>query len=336
MPTTQPRSLRELSLWLIGGDEMAASLRTVCDVEVLRPDSWEGRLNGDDRAFLLVEGNAAVATAWDETLDPFLETCDNAGIPRLLWFTSSAIGQWWPARCGHFDQVFAAERWQVPELEAAGVREPSTLWPGTPCPLHPEPRLDAEERADSVIWLGGWNRAWPVDWRARLAAVLRGAEKRGLRIVPVAELDGLPSDLQGCVAAAEADSDPREALRHTKVAIGADPVVGSPTFVPPVVFDAAVCGAAVLTPHDFVSVHEMAIGDIADGSWRNMVPIVHDGDITVEELHRLLDDDQYRIEVVRHMRQIVANNHTFAHRVATLASAAGHRVLHEPAVPVVV
>jgi hypothetical protein len=330
MPHTQPGSLHELSLWLVGSEEMAASLRTACGVEVLDPDTWATRFQaGESPAFLLVEGDDEAEGRWGDQLDLVLDASGRAEIPCILWFTFSPIGPWWLSRCARFDHVLAAERWQVPELEAAGVREPSTLWPATALPLD----SGATERTYPAVWLGGWNRDWPADWRERLASVLSGAAERGLRIVPVADLDGLPADLQRCVVAAE---DGASALRNAKVAIGADAVVGSPTFVPAVVFDATACGAAVLTPHDFVTIHEMAVGKVADGTWRNMIPIVHDGRIAVEELDRLLADEQYRIEVVAHTQRIVAHNHTYAHRVATLASAAGHRLVHDTAALVTV
>ncbi|HMJ73577.1 MAG TPA: glycosyltransferase [Solirubrobacterales bacterium] len=331
MPIERPRCLRELSVWLAGSDELAASLRTVCEVNVLHPADWHERLQDAHASFLLVEGNNAAEARWETELDRLLEACEGAGIPRLLWFTSSPTGPRLLARCGRFDQVLAAERWQVPELEAAKAAEPTTLWPATALPIDGA----AGDRSDPVVWLGGWSRDWPADWQERLASVLRGASQRGLRIVPVADLDGLPGDLQECVDTGE-PRDPRAAMRRAKVVIGADPVVGSSTFVPAVVFDAAACGAAVLTPHDFVTIHEMAVGKVAEGTWRNMVPIVHDGEITVEELDRLLDDEQYRIEVVGHMGRIVANNHTYAHRVATLASAARYSVVYDAVEPVAV
>lgn len=328
MRAPQPRSLRELPLWFAGGDELAAMLGTVCDVTVLGPGDWRERTQGSEPAFLLVEGSEETEARWGEELDHLLGQCEQGHMPpTLLWLTVSPIGPAWLERCGRFDRAFAAERGQVPTLEAAGAPEPSPLWPATALPIEPGPCEDTNDRADDVVWLGGWSGDWPEAWRERLASVLRGAAKRGLRIVPVAEMEGLPADLQACVADAEPSMDRLSALRDAKVVIAADAAVGWPTFVPPVAFDAAACGAAVLTPHDFAGIHEFGVGFVVDGSWRNMIPIVHDGDITVMEIDRLLDDERYRGEVVSHLRGIVAHNHTYAQRLATLASVANHQLL---------
>lgn len=329
MPAPQPRSLRELPLWFAGGDELAAKLGTACDVTVLGPADWRERVQGSEPAFLLVEGSGETEARWSDELDHLLSHCEKQTykLPTLLWFTVSPIEPAWLERCGRFDQVFGAERWQTPTLEAAGAPEPSTLWPATALPIEPGPCEDTNGRADDVVWIGGWRRDWPEAWRERLTSVLRGAAKRGLRIVPVADMDGLPTDLHACVADTEPAVDPLSALRRAKVVIAADAAVGSPTFVPPVAFDAPACGAAVLTPHDFAGIHEFGVGFVVDGSWRNMIPIVHDGDITVAEIDRLLDDERYRSEVVSHLQRIVSHNHTYGQRAATLASAAGYRLL---------
>ena len=344
-----PPSVRELRLWLAGGERLGAALGSFCEVYVLRPGAPPEPAGGR-AAFLLVEAGEA---GWDprgEDLERLLEVCRRAGVPRFVWFVASPLDPAWLERCERFDRAFAVERWRVPDLQAAGAREPTTLWPATALPVDAGPAdvvpapdveaLDAEGRDDTVVWLGGWRPQWPAAWQERLASVLRGAARRGLRIVPAARLEGLPPDLESCVvpvvdgAAVASLAEQRAALRRAKVAIGADPTVASPTYTPEVVFDAAACGAAVLTPHDFAAIHEFGVGSLTDGSWRNTIPIVHDGDITVEEIDRLLDDRFYRAEVVGHLRRVVAYNHTYENRLATLASAAGLRLIpdaHRPA-----
>jgi hypothetical protein len=322
----KPHSLHELRLWLVGSEEMRAAVESVCVAEVLRPAEWRDR----SPALLLVEAAEGVDEIWGDELERLLDHCRAASIPCLLWVTASPLGSYWLARCRLFDRVFTVDRGQVPELEAAGARDPWVLWPATAIPPDEPGPVEPTERPHDVVWLGGWSPEWPEEWRERLASVLSGVAEHSLCIVAVEDLEGLPADLRQFVAPPPRNGNGKTALLRAKAVVGADPRNGSPLVAPQVVFDAAVCGAAVVTPHDFASLHDFAVGGTREAPWRNLVPVVHDGEAAVAEIGQLLDDDPLRGEVVSHMRRIAANNHTYAHRVATLASAAGYRLVPDP------
>ncbi|HEX6688973.1 MAG TPA: glycosyltransferase, partial [Solirubrobacterales bacterium] len=152
-----------------------------------------------------------------------------------------------------------------------------------------------------------------------------GAADRGLRIVASGELEGLPPDLGDRIAPSPPAESRAAALCRAKVVIGADAEIGSATFAAPVVFDAAAAGAAVITPHEFATIHDFGVGGMGPRT-QNLIPIVKDGDGVRAEIDRLLADDLRHGEIVSHLQRIVAHNHTYRHRLATLASAVGYRL----------
>lgn len=318
-----PRALRELRIWMAAGESLVGGLAEVCEVEVIRPDTWEADARGAP-AFLLVE----TADPWadrQKQLDALLSHCAQTGIPSLLWITASPLAPHWLDRCRRFDRVFTVDRSQLPELEAAGAKSPAKLWPGVRTPPEiPEAHGKASQR-ESVVWLGGWRADWPAPWRERLAAVLRGSAEYGLSIVEVADLDSLPSDLKTYIRVAQPFETTNDLIRRARVVVGADPIFGAPSLAPPVVLEAAASAIAVITPHTFLSRHDFMVGGIGDAPWRNLVPVVRDDRMAADELDNLQDDELYD-EVVDHLHRIVVNNHTWAHRLATLSSTVGVRL----------
>jgi hypothetical protein len=317
--------LRDLRVWLVGSEELAIALGQLCEIALLAPDKWR-QLAERPPALVLVEPASGIDEAWGAEFDRLVATCEAQGIPCLFWSTTDTLDSYWLERCSQFERMFTVDRGQLADLEAAGATDPGILWPATAPSSTWRFEKETVERSYDVVWLGGWRNGWPRDWRERLASVLRGATVRGLRIVAAANLEKLPADLRGCVADAT-NGDPMAVLRRAKVVLGADPFCGSPSLAPRIVFDAAAAGAAVITPHDFASLHDFAVGGTPDASWRNLVPVVHDREVAAKEIDCLLDDDLLRLEIVDHLRRIVANNHTYAHRLATLASAAGYRLV---------
>lgn len=328
-----PRSPRDLRPWLVGDGALARGLSAACQATVLHPADWARQAaSGDPPAFLVVEGSAACAATWGNGLDRLLERCASSSIPTLLWLSTSPIGGYWRDRCARFDRVFSTDRAHRLELEALGVRMPSTLWPATAMPVETPDPARASERPHPVVWLGGWRAEWPAAWRQRLAAVLGGAAERGLRIVESGDLGDLPEELRPLIAEGGAE-DPEEVLSRAAVVIATDPEVGSATACPAVAFDAAACGAAVVTPHDFSSDMHFAIAELKDGRPRHLIQSVHDAGGTQAEIDRLLADGRLRGEVTAHTARILANNHTYSHRLATLASAVGYRLVPDAGLP---
>ena len=313
----------ELRIWVLGGEALTSSLRTACAVDRPPPEVWLERLAGERPSFVLVEADESIASAGGAALVRLLEACEAAAVPRFLWFTSGPVDPFWTALCDRFDRVFAADRDLLPTLEAAGASMPGLLWPAAPTLSD----AGGGPRPDPLVWLGGWRREWPEHWRERLAAVLEAAGDRGLRIAPVESLDGLPAGLRPHVDDVVARGTEAAALRRARVAVAADPTIGAPGYCSPSIFAAAAHGAAVVTPHGFTVNFEFAIAE-----WRRPRPLeaiaqVRDAGSAGLEIDRLLGDERLRRDVVAHTRRILANNHTASHRVATLASATGLRLI---------
>lgn len=327
-----PRSPRDLRPWLVGDGALARGLGGACQATVLHPGDWSRQAASvDPPAFLVVEGSAACAAAWGEELDRLLERCEGASIPTMLWLSTSPIGDYWRDRCARFDRVFSTDRSHRLELEALGIQMPSTLWPATALPIEAADAGRAP-RPYPVVWLGSWRAEWAPAWRERLAAVLGGAVECGLRIVASGDLGDLPEEFRSSIATDGGESR-EEVLHQAAVVVATDPEIGSRTACPVTALDAAACGAAVITPHDFSSDMHFAIAELKDGRPRHLIQPVHDADGARAEIERLLSDGRLRGEVTAHTARILANNHTYSHRLATLASAVGYRLVPDAGLP---
>jgi Glycosyl transferases group 1 len=309
-----PLSLRDLRVWAVGGDGPAGVLASACRMEVLSPGAWRGRT--DAPHFLLVEAHGEAPVGWGDELSELLGACGTAGVPRLLWITAGPHEPSCLECVESFDRVFTVDGEGLPALAEAGAREPSLLRAATALPVDPRLVRGTADRPHPVVWLGGWNQAWGEGWRERVTAILRAAADRGLRIVGVERPDLLPADLRQCVSAGSPGAR-REELEGARVAIGIDPVSSSRHVTPAAVFDAIAAGAAAISPHSY---------GLSDLFGRDLPP-VHDRDSAAAALDLLLTDDRAREARVTPCRALVARNHTAAHRLATLASAAGHRLV---------
>jgi Glycosyl transferases group 1 len=319
-----------LEIWLVGGEELAAATASACGITALSPldapAAWPRERRPD---FLLVEGRERLGEGWaGEGLASLLALCERLGIPRLLWITESPFDPALLPLCPRFTRVFSSDRDHGHELRAAGAREPSLLWPGTALPVATGEANGPGSRPDPIVWLGGWRDEWPAAWQERLLAILEAARPLGLRIADPNAAAALPGELKRCVDPAPPASA-QSALRRARVTIAADPASSAPHIAPRAAFDAIACGSAVVTPHAFATPFDFSEGRREEGTWRELVPVVADGETAERELRALLEDEPRRESAVRRCARIVANNHTHTHRIATLASAAGVKVVPE-------
>ena len=324
----------DLRLWSVGSERLERALEPICEAVPLAPASWREVAQRSGRpAFLLVEAHPGLERSWDGELDGLLAACEDAAVPRLLWHAGAELDGAWLARCRRFTRAFDMDRGRLARLEAAGAPAPSPLWPAAASHEAAPKRPATRGAAPPVLWLGGWRPEWPAEWRERLAAVLRGAAASGLRIVADATVDGLPADLLPHLDERATPADRAAAIRDARIAIAADPVVGSVSFAPPVAFEAAGAGRAVITPHEFANVHDFGAGALRGAGQTNLMPTTTGERDTAAEIERLLADERLYEETVGHLRRIVLNNHTHEHRLATLASAAGHRMVPDAHLP---
>ena|GEM_PF-2763710 len=324
-PGGGPCALADLRIALIGREALAADLSSACRVESLTPVGWSDSLGAPRPDLLLVEGEARLGPEWSEELANLLDAFGRAGVPRFLWVTSAAPDPAWVRQVERFERGFAAGVGQLMKLFEAGFREPSLLWLATALPVDDRPPLETASRPDHIAWLGGWRSDWPEAWRVRLIEVLRAAAECGLCISGVADPEPLPAELRPHICTEPASR--AEVLERARLVIAADPEAAAPDLVPPVLFDALACGAAVVSPSGAGSAWDFCADGTAGRPPRELIPAVRDYDAAAAEIDRLLADDPLREEIVHRCRRVVAYNHTYAHRAATLASAAGLRLL---------
>jgi hypothetical protein len=320
-------SLQELDVWLVGSAELMRATSRVCRVAGPGPDDeWKALLRSHAPDFLLVEGVESLPAPWVGRLDGLLAACEELATPSFLWITASPCDPAFLRICPRFTRTFSVDRDQRTLLLRAGARAPSLLWPGTSIPIATEQAPKGTESGRTrVVWLGGWRREWPAAWRARLLAILDAAHPHGLWIAGPVEPGELPASLQGCVDPAS-PLDAEAALRRARVTIAADGTSAAPQLAPRVAFDAMACGSAVVTPHAFAAIFDFSRGTWGSNSWRSLAPVVSDHETAATEIDRLLANEERLDEDTQLCRRIVRFNHTHAHRIATLASAAGIHV----------
>lgn len=317
-----PRELRELRIALAGSRRLGCGLAAACDVEELSSQGWREQIADRRPHILLVEGGEGVGSAWAEELDGLLASCGQERVPRMLWVTGASVDPVLLNLWEHFDRAFAVGIEPLMRLIEAGFSVPSLLWLATALPVDDLPVADTSSRADSVVCVGGWGRDCTAEWRDRLIEILRAAIPHGLRILDFAEPRALPSDLRSHLDVA-ASGRRAEALRRAKLTIAAEGAAPVELVVPEIVFDAAACGAAVVSPGTLGSALDFWTAEPP----HRLIPEVRSREEAAAAMDHLLGDDQFRERVVHDCRRVVAYNHTYAHRAATLASAAGYRLI---------
>ena len=321
-----PRKLSELRIGYIGGDRLAGALRSVCEVDALEPEAWRQGLADRAVHLLLVEGRGPLPPEWRGELAGVLAACGRLEVPRMLWATGDPLDGRYLALADDFDRAFASGvRGLLAALEA-GFRDPSLLWNATALPVDDRAAVETAARPDPIVWIGGWRDDWPDARRARLEEVLRAASSRGLRILGLSDPAALPERLRQYARPTEL---PRQAaLERARLVLAADPNDFADDVVPGVLFDAIACGAAPISPTPVGNSWDFCRGgDLGGAPPEDLIPAVDSRETAAAEIDRLLDDSILREDIVHRCRRIVAYNHTHAHRAATLASAAGLRLI---------
>ena len=319
------RELRELRIGYLGGEELAAALASVCETNVLEAGEWRARLEGATADLLLVEGREHLDPEWREEIESMLSICAQLSIPRLLWVTGERLDRAYLELADHFDRAFATSVPLLATVFEAGFRDPSLLWTATALPVDDRAAVDTAVRPDPILWVGGWRDDWAESWRSRLREVLRAASARGLRIIGVDDPATLPEQLRKHVRTTALGR--AEALEQARVVIAADPAIGTGEIVPGILFDAIACGAAVLSPAPVGKAWDFCRGGTLGAPPEDLIPPVEGFEDACAEFDRLLQDNALREETVHLCRRVVTYNHTYAHRAATLASAAGQRLI---------
>jgi hypothetical protein len=315
----------------VGEASLGHGLATACRLEALRADGWRDRVSSRRADCLVVAWGAQLGVEWGGETARLLDECARLGVPSLLWAVGGRLDPHCLDLVARFDGVFADDRRQLAALEDAGARAPTSLPAATALAVDDAPVHGTGARPHPVVWAGGWSTGWPASWRDRTEEVLRAATGHGLTIFLSTGSDALPEDLAPHVA--RATNAPEKSLRQARVVLALGDPGQSPWAAQAAALDAVACGAAAVCSEPSVIA--------ATGLWfvpppdrpaaadmrRDLVPVATDGASMDAALRSLLEDDESREAKVGHARRVVAYNHTYANRVATLVSAVGTRVV---------
>lgn len=325
---TGEAELSKLDVWLIASSDLIQATSSLCQATVINPEDWQDQLLDRRPSFALVEGREHLAEAWVYQLGEFLKRCEQENIPRFLWITASPFDPGLLQHLPHFSRVFTVDWDQRADLTNAKARNPSLLWPGTTLSYTEKQPPGPGERPEQILWSGGWRSDWPETWRNRLLLLLEAAAEWDLRVAASTGSEQLPRSLLTHI-----DDTPslhlNAQLLRARIVIAADTRSPSPSLAPRVAFDAMMSGAAVITPHSFALPYSFSQGSGRNGRpWQSLAPTVVDRETAASAIDRFLTDDDFSTKAVNECRDIVRFNHTHAHRLATLASAADIRVVH--------
>lgn len=307
----RPSTLAELRVGLIAGEEFGPSIERVCDAHRLSPDSCLSAIEHERFDLVLVTSEPG----WRQVVPNLLQVCSEQGIPTVQWITSAALTADISEHAALFDRVFVVDYKHIEALRTITTEVPSLLPFGCRGPVNGH--HDGSPRPIPVAWIGQWSDSWPRAGAEALSMILAAAASRGLRIAAVEDAQppgtSFPPELEPFVESMTAG----EMMSRARVVIAVDPSRASGTTVPPLVFDALAHGAAVIAKR----------GWAVKNTLRNLVDLANSRDDATSALGRLLEDEDQRLSRVKEAQRVLRYNHTFGHRLATIASAVGYHVV---------
>lgn len=321
---------RGLRVAAVVGATLQKDLRDVCDLVALDPGRWREQLAEAPPAIMLVEsavresgGARDDGSSWGapEALLDVLAWCTRSGIPTAFWATldNASLTPFYDAarRCDH---VFVADPEAAAPLAAAiGARQlPGVL------PLAAPRRPPEAERRNGPVYVGRWSDSWDDTARRTLTMLLDAAMEHGLQIFLCGDEDvELPSRYRNCSVRIADDRDARlAALAGSSVAICFHPAMPTARhLIARSVFEALASGAApMISPGNARIRHVFA----------DAVVQVRTPDEVAENLALLLGDAANREARLYSVRDLIERGQTYEHRLATIASAAGLRIVPDP------
>ena len=328
-------SPRRLRVALIADPLLTAGLAPECDLLPVTPEDWRSRLEQEPPDLLVVQsawhGNqgawqyrvAWYAHPWSLSLSDLhalVDWCVARGIPTIFWDTAGPLHfeRFAPA-AQLFDQILTVDDGSAARYERLPRRRAASV---DLLALAAQPRLHhpigGEEPAHRPAFVGSFYRGLPLPMRERLEALLDAARERDLVIYDRAlgtapELFGFPERFAPHLGRAMPTAKLPQLYRSHRVFLAAQPGAGSA--VSGRVFELLASGTPVLT----------SVGAGTERLFGDLVGTASDREEARRELDGLLDDDGQRRRVRREAIPLIAQRHTYAHRVADLAASVGLR-----------
>ena len=326
---------RELRVAAVLDEASAACLGPECELIEVTSDGWREELEEREPHLLLVESAwAGTSGSWQyqvasydhpdsaglARLTELTGWCRDRDVPTVFWSNADpAYGERFRAAAGLFDRVFTTHGESVPTLATADGSEPPAVavLPFAAAPALHNPSGAPDRRDSRPCWVGAFHAA------AR-DPLLAPATALGLAIYePLTRqpdgYEGFPDDLAAHVAGHPTYARAGLAYRAHAVALSAEPAPASPTMVARGAFEAAACGTAV------VSTPSHGLGAV----FGDLVTVVETPAATTAAIERVTEDEGRRSRITTAARRLVFAEHTYRHRLATIARAAGYQVSAE-------
>ena len=324
-----PASLAELRVAAVAGSEHLACIERVCTaVDVIERD-WESGPEAQPPHMLLIESSGLRAEPSGggpldqdkvERVGDLLGWARSLGVPTALWETALHQRILTPTELmAKADHIFVAD----PEAGEALTEELDGRRP-IQLPLAaqvvPKDVPGFRDRSNEVVFLG----RWPDDFSGRLEkeleSILDAAADHGLTVFE-SERDsgknGLPERFSSLVKPVPAASKAVEEFARSRVVVGLDPGNEGRLMIPQITFEALAAGSAVIAPNHTATRRLL----------RYAALIVEDRAEAAEALDRVLGSEEAWNEVSDFSRRAVLHAHTYSHRLATIASATGLRLV---------
>jgi hypothetical protein len=327
-----PETLGQLRLAALMGYPHLACVRRVCPTVDVWGGNWRSALELDPPHLAVVESSGLRKRGADarendaeriERAEELLAWCQGREIPVALWETSPLSAFTTPASLMEkFGHVFVADPEAVAALaEQLGGRRPMQL----PLAAQVVPERPA----------GFSDRTSQVAFFARRPHRLRGGREKELEMVLDAAIGHdlvilrrktdreteLPDRFTPLLTPVATNRDAIESLQGSRIAVGVDPRNDAALMVPQLVFDALAAGTVVIVPN-----HQRGVITL----FRYTAVSFKTRKQAEAELDRLLNDEEEWKEASGVSRRTILNAHTYPHRIATIASAAGLRLIPEP------
>jgi len=336
-----PRAVKDLVIAAIVDEFTLECLRPECRIVTFRPDNWEGILERERPHFLLVEsawkGNGGsweyrIGTYDDtypgsrEELTRLVEACRRRGLPTVFWNKEDPIHyKRFQEAAKLFDFVFTSDANCVAQYQrdlghdrvyplafAAQPRIHNPVW---------VPRY----REKPVCFAGSYYRNRHPQRQKELEWLLEAAMEFGLDIYdraygkngPEAGDFHFPERFQAATRGGVPYQEMLRVYKQYRVFLNVNSVTDSPTMFSRRVFELLACGTPV------VSTPARGIEELLG---RDVVRLVSSREEAQEALQSLLGNDELRERLALAGQRLVAQGHTYAHRLQEVAARLGYAV----------
>jgi Glycosyl transferases group 1 len=326
-----PQSVPDLRVATLAGADHLECISRVCTAIDVGERDWNSGSVAGTPHLLLIEssglraqpgGEGGVEDEKVERAAELIAWAERHRIPTALWETALMPRIQTPTPLlRSVENVFVVDpEAEEPLTEKLEGRRPMRL------PLAAQ-KVPTEvpgygDRSNNVAFVGGWPAGFKGRFQEELEAILDVAADHGLVIFRSergAPSDALPNRFSSFVRSASSPGEAVEAFADSRMVVGFDPANSGRLAVPQLSFDALAAGSVLVAPNHSGT----------RSLFRYTGLVVKDRKEAREEIGRVLGSEKEWSEMSEVGRKAILHAHTYSHRLATIASAAGFRVIPE-------